>query len=73
MSTSNHPRQDSPKEDVSTTTDTSKPKKPKLLKAIASYLVAQWIIFGLGLAILLAWAFPSSVSMLESAKPFNTY
>lgn len=28
-------------------------------KRVLSYLLAQWLIFGLGLAVLLAWAFPN--------------
>ncbi|CAG7848603.1 Uncharacterized membrane protein YMR034C [Serendipita indica DSM 11827] len=35
-----------------------KPEKP-LWRRVLSYLIAQWLIFGLGLAILLAWAFPN--------------
>lgn len=38
----------------------SKPSKfTTILKSIVSYLIAQWLIFGLGLAIGLAAAFPS--------------
>jgi solute carrier family 10 (sodium/bile acid cotransporter), member 7 len=40
------------------------PEPPRLkaavaFKSIVSYLIAQWIVFGLGLAILVAWAAPS--------------
>jgi hypothetical protein len=35
--------------------------RQKLLQTTASYLIAQWLILGLALAILLAWAFPSLV------------
>jgi hypothetical protein len=34
------------------------PKKP-LWKEILGYVLAQWLILGLGVLILLAWAFPS--------------
>lgn len=34
-------------------------KAATAFKSITSYLIAQWLVFGLGLAILLAWAAPS--------------
>lgn len=36
-----------------------KAKDTILLKQFFSYLIAQWLVFGLGLAIFLAWVFPS--------------
>lgn len=65
MSTSLHQRQDSPngpnddKKTVTINSSPTKAKEPTLLKNTISYLIAQWLVFGLGLAILLAWLFPN--------------
>jgi sodium/bile acid cotransporter 7 len=41
------------------TSQSSRKRPPPIWKRIISYLIAQWLVFGLGLAVLLAWAFPS--------------